>query len=114
MCILLSEVCPALTCFPRHICEKIGCFCLFATHFHELTQLSESTPVKNRHVTAHVDENTGALAFLYEVADGPCTESFGIKVAELAGFPPATVTVAKRKAEELESNSGGKLKALRA
>ena len=88
--------------------------CLFATHFHELTQLSESNPVKNRHVTAHVDENTGALAFLYEVADGPCTESFGIKVAELAGFPPATVTVAKRKAEELESNSGGKLKALRA
>ena len=71
-------------------------------------------PVKNRHVTAHVDENTGALAFLYEVADGPCTESFGIKVAELAGFPPATVQVAKRKAEELESNSGGKLKALRA
>ena len=47
--------------------------------------------MKNRHVTAHVDENTGALAFLYEVADGPCTESFGIKVAELAGFPPATV-----------------------
>ena len=88
--------------------------CLFATHFHELTQLSESNPVKNRHVTAHVDENTGALAFLYEVADGPCTESFGIKVAELAGFPPATVTVAKRKAEELESQSGGKLKALRA
>ena len=70
--------------------------------------------MKNRHVTAHVDENTGALAFLYEVADGPCTESFGIKVAELAGFPPATVQVAKRKADELESSSGGKLKALRA
>lgn len=87
--------------------------CLFATHFHELTQLAHTQPVKNRHVTAHVDEVTGALAFLYEVADGACTESFGIKVAELAGFPAHTVAVAKRKAEELEVSSGGKLKALR-
>jgi len=83
---------------------KQGAACLFATHFHELTQLEAEHPgaVRNRHVTAHVDDDTGELAFLYEVADGPCTESFGIKVAELAGFPARTVEVAKRKAAELE------------
>ena len=87
--------------------------CLFATHFHELTQLSESNPVKNRHVTAHVDENTGALAFLYEVADGPCTvlRHQGRRVGGLSSRHGAG-----REAQGggAESNSGGKLKALRA
>ena len=75
---------------------------LFATHFHELTQ--QGQPVKNRHVTAHATKTRG-LAF-HEVADGPCTvlRHQGRRI----GGPPATVQVAKRKAEELESYQWGK------
>ena len=89
----------------------MGCFCLFATHFHELTQLDqEHAGVKNKHVSADVDDATGKITFLYEVRDGPCLESFGIKVAELAGFPDATLAVAKRKAADLEAPGGKQAK----
>ncbi|RHY31344.1 hypothetical protein DYB32_003615 [Aphanomyces invadans] len=81
------------------------CWCVFATHFHELTALAhdksvEATGVVNKHLTAHTTENH--IAMVYEVRDGPCLESFGIHVAEMAGFPQSVVGLAKRKAKELE------------
>ena len=63
--------------------------CLFATHFHELTHSLEGQPGEESHVTAAWPTIRGALAFLYECRrTGPARPSFGIKVAELAGFPP--------------------------
>ncbi|GBG31113.1 DNA mismatch repair protein Msh2 [Hondaea fermentalgiana] len=87
----------------RHLATSVGCFCLFATHFHELTVLAnevEKGLVSNKHVAAHATDD--AITMLYNVNKGPCQESFGINIASMAGFPPDVIASAKRKADQLE------------
>ena len=75
---------------------------LFATHYHELTQLAESLPrLANVHVT--VEESGGSVVFLHTVAEGAADRSYGIHVAQLAGLPAAVIERAKEVLSELES-----------
>lgn len=65
---------------------KIKCKTLFSTHYHELTDLSDTIPsIKNVHVDAI--EEDGKVTFLHKVKEGPIDKSYGIHVARLAGLP---------------------------
>ncbi len=75
---------------------------LFATHYHELTELEELLPgVKNFHVS--VKESGGGIVFLRKVAQGAADKSYGIEVAKLAGLPAEVITRARVVLHEHES-----------
>ncbi len=75
---------------------------LFATHYHELNELSEIYPrVKN--LKADVREYGGKVIFLHKIAEGSADHSYGIHVAEMAGLPRAVTSRAKEILKNLES-----------
>ena len=85
----------------EHLVTKIGCFGLFATHFHELTELANKyAKVKNYHFTATVENNE--VIMMYQMNPGVCDQSFGIHVAKMVGFPSDVLQAAESKAAELE------------
>jgi len=74
---------------------------LFATHYHELTELDRLEGVKNFHVS--VKENAGGIVFLRKVEPGSADRSYGIEVGKLAGLPPEVVVRAREVLHEHES-----------
>jgi DNA mismatch repair protein MutS len=75
---------------------------LFATHYHELTELADQlSGVKNYHVS--VKENAGGIVFLRKVEPGAADRSYGIEVAKLAGLPPEVIGRAREVLAEHES-----------
>ena len=86
---------------------------LFATHFHELTQLAETVP-RLFNLTMRVREWKGSLVFLHEVAPGAADRSYGIQVAKLAGLPAPVIKRARGVLAELEAtkHTGAALGAL--
>ncbi|MEN9894835.1 MAG: mismatch repair protein MutS, partial [Pseudomonadota bacterium] len=85
----------------EHLHETNRCRGLFATHFHELTMLSEKLP-RLANATMRVKEWDGDVIFLHEVGPGSADRSYGIQVARLAGLPPAVVARAKDVLASLE------------
>jgi len=81
----------------EHLHNSNRCRSLFATHYHELTALTENLDALSCH-SMKVKEWKGELLFLHEVVNGSADRSYGIHVAKLAGLPPA---VTKRAAEIL-------------
>ena len=75
---------------------------LFATHFHELTQLSRKLR-RLTNLTVRVTEWNGDVIFLHEVVQGAADRSYGIQVAKLAGLPGPVVARAKKLLAELEA-----------
>lgn len=74
---------------------------LFATHYHELTALSEVLPQLSLY-TMRIKEWKGNVVFLHEVIKGVADRSYGIHVGQLAGLPGAVVTRAKQVLEQME------------
>ena len=80
-----------------------GAKTLFATHYHELTDLAAKfSGVKNW--TVRVKEDAGRIVFLRRIAPGIAEKSFGIHVAAMAGLPPAVVSRADEILRNLEAN----------
>jgi DNA mismatch repair protein MutS len=85
----------------EHLHDETRAKVLFATHFHELTDLARERPrVKN--LSMAVREWGGEVLFLRRVVEGPASRSYGIEVARLAGLPPSIIARAREILTNLE------------
>jgi DNA mismatch repair protein MutS len=91
----------------EHLHEKVGAKTIFATHYHELTQLADQlTALVNCNVA--VREVGHDIIFLHQLQPGGADRSYGIEVGRLAGLPAAVVARAREILRELEgAHSGG-------
>ncbi len=91
----------------EHITDKekgIGCKTLFATHYHELTDLEHTLEgVKNYNIAAK--KRGDDITFLRRIVRGPADDSYGIEVAKLAGVPESVTQRAKTVLKMLEETS---------
>ena len=87
----------------EYLHDKISCRALFATHYHELTDLERTrSGVQNLNVA--VREWNDQIIFLRKILPGRADQSYGIQVARLAGLPDSIITRAKEILENLEKS----------
>lgn len=85
----------------EHLCHRLSSLCLFATHYHQLTEIAPLLPnVQTAHM--RVVESRGEIRFVHQLVPGPAKKSYGIYVAKLAGLP---LEVTERAAELLRDHS---------
>ena len=90
----------------EHLHERSGCRTLFATHYHQLTDLSTRYQgAVNRNVA--VREWGDEIVFLHKIVEGGTDRSYGIHVARLAGVPPDVLTRARAILADLERDEEG-------
>lgn len=86
----------------EHLHDRVGARTLFATHYHELTDLPREKPrVKNCSIA--VREQGGRVIFLRKLIAGAASRSYGIEVARLAGLPPEVLARARELLQNLEA-----------
>ena len=89
-----------------HNDPRLSCKCLFATHYHELTELAQTLPgVRNFNVA--VVEEGNDVVFLHRIVPGGADRSYGVHVARLAGLPPAVISRAWEVLGDLETPGPG-------
>jgi len=87
-----------------HNREAIQPRTLFATHYHELTELADSLErIKNYNVLVHEEDDH--VVFLHRMEPGPCDRSYGINVAQMAGMPQVVVERSKEILARLEKEA---------
>ena len=86
----------------EHLHDRIGCKTIFATHYHELTQLTEEL-AHARNFNVAVKEIDDDILFLHRLEPGGADRSYGIHVGRLAGLPTSVVTRAGEILRLLES-----------
>ena len=89
-----------------HNNPRVSCKTLFATHYHELTELAATLPGVRNHRVA-VSEEDGRIAFLHRIVPGGADRSYGVHVAMLAGMPTSVVNRAQELLIELERHPPG-------
>lgn len=87
----------------EQLAQKNKCRTLFATHYHEMTQLSETLPMLSNYTVA-IKEWEDQVIFLHQVIQGCADRSYGIHVAALAGIPKEVTQRAEEILESLEKN----------
>ncbi len=88
----------------EYLHDRVGARTLFATHYHELTELADLLP-RVYNVNVLVKEEGQRIVFLRKVADGRADRSYGIHVAQLAGLPAAVIAQAQRILGRLEATA---------
>ncbi|HYO26214.1 MAG TPA: DNA mismatch repair protein MutS, partial [Lacipirellulaceae bacterium] len=93
----------------EHLHDRIGCRTLFATHYHELTELAgQRAGIANLNVAVREWQDT--IVFLHQIVPGAADKSYGIHVAQLAGVPREVNARAQAKLAELESGGRGPIR----
>ena len=88
-----------------HNNPRLNCRTLFATHYHELTELPNILP-RTANFNVAVAEQGEDIVFLHKVLPGGADQSYGVHVAQLAGIPRSVVDRARQLLKELEEDSG--------
>lgn len=88
-----------------HNNPRLNCRTLFATHYHELTELPNVLPRTHNYNVAVTEEHED-IVFLHKVITGGADRSYGVHVAQLAGMPKPVVERARELLQQLETQSG--------
>jgi len=86
----------------EHLHDRVGARTMFATHYHELTDLAREKP-RVQNCSIAVREQQGRIIFLRKLVSGAASRSYGIEVAKLAGLPPEVLARARELLRNLEA-----------